>query len=98
MHYVKGIDALADGDFGLVVDGQPTTLRFTRGQLEQIQGRPRHAKITVHTTSAFMDRWAAGDVTWDDGLASGEVTTTGSRREWEHWLAATGYLLSYEAR
>ena len=97
VHYVEGIDTLADADFGLVVDGQPTTLRFTRGHLKQIQGRPRRGKLTVHTTSAFMERWAAGDVTWDDGLASGEVTTTGSRREWERWLAATGYLLSYEA-
>lgn len=97
VHYVEGVDAVPDAEFGLVVDGQPTTLRFTHGHLEQTRGRPRRAKLTVHTTSAFMDRWAAGDVTWDDGLTSGEVTTTGSRREWEHWLAATGYLLSYKA-
>ncbi len=43
-----------------------------------------------------MDRWAAGTVSWDDGRASGEVTLDGPVRNWDTWLAATGYLLAYD--
>ena len=50
----------------------------------------------MRTSSAFMDRWAAGTASWDDGRASGEVTLDGPSRNWEAWLAATGYLLAYD--
>ena len=95
LHYVEGIDALRDAEFGLVVDGQPTTLRFSRGHLHQAAGPPAGPVLTVRTTSAFMDRWAAGTATWDDGRHSGEVTLDGPARHWDTWLAATGYLLAY---
>jgi DNA-binding HxlR family transcriptional regulator len=102
LRYVEGIDTLDDGEFGLVVDDAPTTLRFSGGRLEQLPGAPAHAELVVQTTRSFMDRWAAGDVTWDDGRSSGEVTLRGRRRgrrrahAWQRWLAATGYLLAYE--
>jgi len=95
LHYVQGIDALGDAELGLVVDGQPTTLRFSRGHLSQAAGVPADPVLTVHTTGEFMDRWAAGAASWDDGRASGEVTLDGPSRNWETWLAATGYLLAY---
>ena len=96
LRYVEGLDALDDGEFGLVVDDAPTTLRFSGGRLEQSPGEPTRPDLVVHTTSSFMDRWAAGEVTWEDGRASGEVTLTGRADAWERWLAATGYLLAYE--
>jgi DNA-binding HxlR family transcriptional regulator len=96
LHYVAGIDALHDAEFGLVVDGQPTTLRFSRGRLDQVAGEPADPILTVHTSSAFMDRWAAGAASWDDGRLSGEVTLDGPDRHWDTWLAATGYLLIYQ--
>ena len=95
VHYVEGIDALGDAEFGLVVDGRPTTLRFSRGHLDQAAGEPADPVLTVRTSSAFMDRWAAGAASWDDGRATGEVTLDGSSRNWGTWLAATGYLLAY---
>jgi DNA-binding HxlR family transcriptional regulator len=96
VHYVEGIDALADAEFGLVVDGNPTVLRFSGGYLEQVPGQPEDAELVVTTTAAFMERWAAGELTWDDGRAAGEVTLAGRSDAWPRWLAATGYLLSYD--
>lgn len=96
LHYVEGIDALDDAEFGLVLDGNPTTLRFTGGHLDQSPGKPGHAELIVHTTSAFMDRWAAGHASWDDGLSTGDVTLTGAADAWERWLAATGCLLAHQ--
>jgi DNA-binding HxlR family transcriptional regulator len=96
IRYVKGIDALRDAEFVLVVDEVMTTLRFADGHLKQCPGNAGEAELVVRTTSAFMERWAAGDVTWDDGLNSGSVTLKGSHDAWPRWLAATGYLLTYE--
>jgi DNA-binding HxlR family transcriptional regulator len=96
MHYVEGVDALHDAVFGLVVDDKPTTLRYSRGRLGQTAGAPADPILTVHTSSAFMDRWAVGTASWDDGRTSGEVTLEGPGRNWGIWLAATGYLLAYD--
>lgn len=92
--YVEGIETMSDGEFGLVVDGEPTTLRFAGGQLRQEPGAAPHPELTVTTTSAFLDRWAAGETDWDGGLATGDVTVDGPEPAWPRWLAATGYLLS----
>lgn len=98
VHYVEGIDMLDDAEFGLVVDDTPTTLRFTGGRLDHTPGKPSAPELVVTTTSAFMDRWAAGDATWDDGVASEAVTLSGPAEAWPRWLAATGYLLSYDPK
>ena len=95
LHYVEGIDALDDAEFGLVVDNQPTTLRFSGGYLEQLRGEPSDPTLVVHASREFMDRWAAGTATWDDGRTSGDVTVEGDG-DWNTWLAGTGYLLTYE--
>jgi DNA-binding HxlR family transcriptional regulator len=96
VHYVEGIDALEDLEFGLVVDGRPTTLRFTAGHLVQSTGEPDHPALVVQTTSAFMDRWAAGAASWDDGLKTGDVALIGAHANWDRWRAATGYDLKYD--
>jgi len=96
VRYVEGIDALDDAAFGLTIDFNATTLRFADGHLEHTPGEPDNAELIVHTNSAFMDRWAAGTVTWDDGLTTGDVTLTGPTQAWGRWLAATGYLLAYQ--
>ncbi|HEX4704348.1 MAG TPA: helix-turn-helix domain-containing protein [Pseudonocardiaceae bacterium] len=92
--YVDGIDTIADGRFQLVVDERPSTLRFAGGELRMAPGTAPDAELVVHTTSAFLDRWAAGDTDWDDGRANGEVTLDGPAASWPRWLAATGYPLS----
>ena len=96
VHYVDGIDDLDDAEFGLIVDGRPSTLSFSRGHLEQRRGHPENPLLVVRTSSGFMDRWAAGTASWDDGLEAGEVELSGSTERWNQWLAATGYLLAYE--
>lgn len=58
--YVAGIGALAGGQFQLVVDGRPATLHFTAGRLRQEPGAAPGAELIVRTSSAFLDRWAAG--------------------------------------
>jgi hypothetical protein len=95
--YVEGIDAVADGQFQLVVDDRPTTLYFTSGRLSQEPGATPGAELTVRTSSAFLDRWAAGEVGWEDGRVHGEVVTEGPDASWPRWLAATGYLLRVDA-
>jgi hypothetical protein len=76
-----------------VVDDRPATLRFSAGRLRQEPGAAPGAELIIRTTSAFLDRWAAGDAGWDDGRASGQVITEGPPEAWPRWLAATGYLL-----
>lgn len=96
VHYVNGIDALEDGEFGLVVDDRPSVLRFAGGHLEHYVGEPDNPVLVVITTSTFMDRWAAGTSSWDDGLESGEVRLIGAPERWNQWLAATGYVFAYQ--
>lgn len=96
VRYVDGIEHLSAGEFGLTVDERPTVLRFSGGRLMQTPGECEDPETVVTTTSAFMVRWAAGEVTWDQGLAAGEVTHTGSQISWERWLAATGYPARYD--
>lgn len=91
--YVEGIDTVPDGRFQLVVDAQPRTLVFIAGRLTMTPDIATDAELVVTTSSAFLDRWAAGEADWDDGLASGEVTLQGPVASWPRWLAVTGYLL-----
>jgi DNA-binding HxlR family transcriptional regulator len=96
MTYVEGIDRLSDGEFELIVDDEPTRLRFAKGQLHQEPGAATAAELAVRTTSTFLTAWAAGDVDWDGGVLAGDVTVEGPPDAWQRWLATTGYLLSYE--
>ncbi len=94
--YVQGLEQLANEQFELRVGETISALIFRRGQLTQ---RARHAKsptLVVTTDESFMRRWAAGDVDWDDGRRTGDVTVKGKRDAWPRFLAATGYLTKYE--
>ncbi len=79
-----------------MVDDRPATLHFTAGRLRQEPGAAPGAELIVRTSSAFLDRWAAGEAGWDDGRARGEVIVEGPPAAWPRWLAATGYLLQVE--
>ncbi len=94
--YVEGIEAVDDGVFELIVDERPTTFRYSDGELRQEPGAAAGAELVVRTTSAFLDRWAAGDVDWEGGVRAGDVTVEGPAEAWRRWLASTGYALSYE--
>ena len=96
VRYVAGIEHLDACEFGLIVDENRTVLRFNDGRLTQTPGESEDPETVVTTTSAFMVRWAAGEVTWNQGLAAREVTHTGTELSWERWLAATGYPARYE--
>lgn len=91
--YVDGIETVTDGLFLLIVDDRPSTLVFTAGRLTMTPGATAGAELVVRTGCSFLDRWAAGDTDWDDGLANGEVTAQGPVASWPRWLAVTGYLL-----
>jgi DNA-binding HxlR family transcriptional regulator len=94
LSYVTGIEGLDAGEFELTIDDVPTTLRFANGHLAQTPGPAEQPELTVRTSAAFMDRWAAGTATWDDGLAAGHVNVAGPLESWQRWQAATGYLLT----
>jgi DNA-binding HxlR family transcriptional regulator len=96
MTYVEGIDALSDGEFELIVDDEPTRLRFSHGQLHQEAGAATAPELIIRTTRTFVGRWAAGDIDWDGGLADGDVTVSGRPKAWRRWLVATGYQPRYE--
>lgn len=94
--YVEGIDQLADGEYELIVDDKPSTLWFSDGLLHQAAHPATSPGLVIDTTTSFLERWAAGDVDWDDGVAAGDVTVDGPGEQWQRWLAATGYALRYE--
>jgi DNA-binding HxlR family transcriptional regulator len=94
--YVRGIHDLADGEFELTVDGEPTAIHFTDGRLHQQPGHADGPDLAVRTSSEFLNRWAAGEVDWDGGRATGEVVVDGPESAWPRWLAATGYLPSVD--
>jgi DNA-binding HxlR family transcriptional regulator len=96
VRYVEGIELLEDEEFGLVIDDTPSTLRFEQGTLLHAEGAPGQPTLVVTTSTEFMDRWAAGEAGWDDGVSTGEVRLSGDAAAWPRWLAATGYLLRYQ--
>ena len=92
----RGSRSSPDGQFELVVDARSTTYLFSNGYLAQEPGAAPKAELVIHTTSAFLERWAAGDIDWDTGVAEGTVIIDGPAEAWRRWLAATGYELRYE--
>ncbi len=95
IRYVDGAERIPDGSFELRLDGSTTAFEFSRATLTQRPGAAAAPEMLLETSMAFLRHWARGDVDWDDGLASGEVRREGSEGAWQHWLAASGYLLRY---
>ena len=93
--YVEGIAQLPDEEFELRVGDAVSSLSFHNGRLVQRTGSAPAPTLCVVTDEAFMQRWAAGDVNWDDGREEGEVELVGNPNAWPRFLAATGYLASY---
>jgi DNA-binding HxlR family transcriptional regulator len=98
LRYVEGAERIPDGDFQVTVDGKPTALAFSDGELRQRAGSAARPEIAIDTDAAFLARWASGAVDWDDGVAGEEVRVDGPSGSWLHWLAATGYLTEYPPR
>ena len=94
--YVEGIEELDYEEFELRVGDAVSTLQFEHGILTQRTGAAGSPALVVTTTEAFMQRWAAGTVDWDGGRRQGDVKLKGDRKAWPRFLAATGYLVSYE--
>ena len=94
--YVEGIAQLPKDEFELRVGDAVSTLSFQNGRLTQRTGTAPSPTLCVVTDEAFMQRWAAGDIDWDDGREKGEVELVGDTGAWPRFLAATGYLLRYE--
>jgi len=92
---VDGVERIPDGVFQVTVDGEPTALVFSDGQLTQRPGPAAMAAVAIDTDTVFIRRWASGELDWDEGVADGEVRVTGPKSSWLHWLAASGYLLHY---
>jgi len=97
MTYVAGIDDLTEGQFEMIVDGEPTRLHFTEGQLKQEPGAVAEAELTVRTTSTFSGRMGGR------GRRLGQGCTPPARLlSTDHPIAGSDglrrrvYLLSYE--
>ena len=95
VHYVEGIDTLEDAEYRPGHRRQPHDASLRRRYPRTAPGPAGRARLVVTTTSAFMARWAAGELGWDEGIAAGDVGLSGPSDAWPRWLAATGYLLSY---
>src|SRR5918996_1986924 len=54
--YVDGIEGIADGQFQLVVDDRPRTLRFAGGKLGMVPGTAPGAELIVRTSSEFLEQ------------------------------------------
>jgi DNA-binding HxlR family transcriptional regulator len=93
--YVRGAEQIPDGSFELRIDGRPTALSFADRKLVQRPSAADDAELRIETNMAFLRRWAAGKQDWDAGMATGDVRASGPEGAWVHWLAATGYLISY---
>jgi hypothetical protein len=65
--------------WGFLVDPDPDAPSAARMTSTTCRASPG-AELVVTTTAAFMDRWAAGERTWDDGLVAGEVMLPGRGR------------------
>ena len=94
--YVENIKEMEPGTFELVVDGEPSTLRYESGRLSQLPGSSPEAELVVTTSREYMAQWAQGTVSWDDGRQQGSVSVEGPEESWPRFLTATGYNLRHD--
>lgn len=73
---------IGDAVVALTIDGQT---------LHQRPGPAGDPAVVVRASLDFFQRWAAGDTSWDEGRARGEVEVEGSPQAWERMLLATAY-------
>jgi len=94
LRYVEGIESLPVEEFEWRIDGSVTALRLEEGVLSQRPGPAVGPSVVLRTSLEFMRRWAAGDMTWDEGRDAGDVKVRGSKAAFRRMQAATGYLTS----
>ena len=95
--FVVGHGRLRDEEYEWRIDDQPIALHYEAGRLCRRRGAAHRPAVIATTTGEFMQRWAAGTTSWDQGRASGHVHVRGSSAAWTRMLAATGYLRDYES-
>ena len=95
--FVVGHGRLSDEEYEWRIDDQPIALHYEAGRLCRRRGAAHRPAVIATTTGEFMQRWAAGTTSWDQGRASGHVHVRGSSAAWTRMLAATGYLRDYES-
>lgn len=93
--FVDGVEALRAEDYEWRIDDDAVALRYEDGRLCRRAGSARRPAVVSRMTAAFMQRWAAGVTSWDEGRATGDVQVEGTDEAWERMLAATGYLRTY---
>src|SRR6266849_325902 len=94
--FVKNVEALPDEEYEWRIGERVIRLALSDGELTQTAGHALRPAVVVTASDQFMRRWAAGEVSWQEGRASGEVAVRGSDSAWYRMLAATGYLRAYE--
>lgn len=95
--FVVGHGRLRDEEYEWRIDDQPIALHYEAGRLCRRRGAAHRPAVIATTTGEFMQQWAAGTTSWDQGRASGHVHVRGSSAAWTRMLAATGYLRDYES-
>ncbi len=73
---------IGDKIVALTIEGQT---------LNQHPGPADDPAVVVTAPIGFLQRWAAGDTSWDEARASGEVEMDGSDEAWDRMLLATAY-------
>ncbi|GMQ85859.1 MAG: hypothetical protein BMS9Abin07_1427 [Acidimicrobiia bacterium] len=73
---------IGDTVVALTIEGQT---------LHQRPGPADDPVVVVTAPPDFLERWAAGDITWDEARANGEVEVDGSEEAWDRMLLATAY-------
>lgn len=93
--FVEGHEQLRGEEYEWRIDDQPIALHYEAGRLCRRRGAAHRPAVIATTTGEFMQRWAAGAMSWDEGRASGHVHVRGSNAAWARMLAATGYVRDY---
>ena len=76
------------------IDDHVITLEIDGSELHQREGSEPNPSVVVHASGDFMDRWAAGEATWESGITAGDVHYTGEPEAWDRMIVATGYKAS----
>lgn len=73
------------------IDGRSILMTIDGQTLTQHPASPGRPILVVETDGEFMRRWAAGEIDWEQGRASGAVTVEGPDEAWDRMLLATNY-------
>src|SRR5665811_165114 len=80
--FVEGHEQLRNEEYELRIDDHPIALHYEAGRLCRRRGAAHRPAVIATTTGEFMQRWAAGATSWDEGRASCHVRVRGSNAAW----------------